>query len=405
MALHMSPDVMPSATVLRGKDRSSDLIGRGKSNNRKNLTTKQLRYQSRKLAGLCCYGRCSAKAKEGATFCQRHLRRMVRQVSGLYKRRITQKLCFRCGLRPQFWGKRCVICRQLVAQDPLPRGARQALREYRQSEEHCAADERREGVRRAAQELLTKTDITERQKEALRLCFGIDDKAWRTHRQVAQLMGVSPERVRQLLLPSKAALAQAFMGNTPWRSAKHSRQRRFARKLLRMGNLSSTCEHRKTQVLTDSSTSYKPIDLPNVILQGVPIFRCGQCGIEQYQVPRQQELHKILARALLSKSSSLSGQEIRFLRNVAGMSVAQFAKRLEITSQTLTKWENRSALTLVNEIATRIVISSLIEDFDPPLQILALPEMIRKSDSASSTIIIEWLQESDCWRLVKVETS
>ena len=171
------------------------------------LTPRQLRYQKRRQAGLCCYGTCSAKAKDGRAFCTKHLRQMVSHVSRIYKRRSAQRLCFRCGVRPQFWGKRCVICRQLVARDPLPRGARAALRKYRNRAAHCSREMRREIVRAAARELVAGGSLTGRQQEALRLYLGLEDNGWRTHGQVAELMNLSAERVRQLLLPSKAALA------------------------------------------------------------------------------------------------------------------------------------------------------------------------------------------------------
>jgi hypothetical protein len=106
---------------------------------------------------------------------------MATQVTDIYKRRVEQQLCFQCGVRPQFWGKRCIICRQLVAKDPLPRGARAALRKYRHTQAQCSREQRRETIRDAGRELVARGSLTERQKEALQLYLGLEDNGWRTH--------------------------------------------------------------------------------------------------------------------------------------------------------------------------------------------------------------------------------
>src|SRR6266446_2665938 len=92
----------------------------------------QRQYQQRKAAGLCTKTGCAAKAASGHTHCGQHLQRMSRDNKERYERRADQALCIYCGERPQFWGVRCLICRQRFAQHPLPLGARRALRLYRE---------------------------------------------------------------------------------------------------------------------------------------------------------------------------------------------------------------------------------------------------------------------------------
>lgn len=106
----------------------------------------------------------------------------------------------------------------------------------------------------------------------------------------------------------------------------------------------------------------------------------------------------MLARALLCKSDSLSAKEIRFLRRAAGIRIAELAERLEVSSQTVQNWETLPVLGFVNEVATRVVIRSLIVDVDVPPQFSALPEMIRKRDAKPSVIRVEWLGKLDCWK-------
>lgn len=369
-----------------------------KTDGPKDLTPQQLRYQKRKQAGLCCYGRCPKKTKVGSTFCHSHLQRMLRQVTEIYKRRAEQKLCFRCGSRPQFWGKRCVICRQLVARDPLPKGARTALRNFRELEAQSSREKNRETVRVAARKMIAERNLKGREEEALQLYFGLDDNGWRTHEQVAQLMHLTAERVRQLLLPSKAALTSLLREKGLWRTATHTRKRRASADLLLIGNTYSSCEHSKTQILQGKLATWTSAGLPNVILLGLAIFRCLECNKEECQIPKLQELHNMLATALLCKSDLLSGQEIRFLRRVAGMTVAEFAERLDVTSQTIQKWERLPALSFANEVATRVVLASVVLDENVSSRLFELPDMIRNGDP-KSVIRAEWLERDGRWKL------
>lgn len=173
---------------------------------------------------------------------------MVKQVTAIYKRRGEQKLCMRCGKRPQFWCKRCVICRQVVAKDPLPRGAREALRRFRAREAKCLQENSREKVRVDGRRLIAGGTLTEREAEALQLYLGLEDDGWRTYKQVAQLMQVTAERVRQLLLPSKAALALSLAEKIPWRSARRTPKNR-ARLDSMIGDASFSSENTQMESL------------------------------------------------------------------------------------------------------------------------------------------------------------
>lgn len=364
----------------------------------KDQTPRQLRYQRKTVAGLCSSGACSAKAKAGYTLCDSHLRQMLRNVTDLYKRRAEQRLCLRCGSRPQFWGKRCVICRQMVSKDPLPRGARAALRKYRALEQQGSVEARREAVRIAARELIARGGLKEGEKEAVRLYFGLEDNAWRTLEQVAQLMHVSAQRVYQLLMPSKTILASS-LANAPWRSAKRTRKRGISVELLSIGDNFSSCRHSRGKFLQGKSAIRKPYGLSTVVLEGLPIFRCSECGEEKLRIPQEQELYDILARALLCKPDTLSGKELRFLRSVAGMNLAEFAESLQVTTQTLQRWETLRAMSFVNEIASRVVIASIILDDEDSCQLFTIPEKVRDGIPKPGVIMAEWIEGTRRWRL------
>jgi hypothetical protein len=190
----------------------------------------QLQYLKRKVAGLCTTTGCPAKTKTGHAHCRKHLRLMSKQHKTRYQSRALQTLCIYCGERPQFWGVRCVICRQRFANDPLPSGLRRALRAYREAEKKHEIELAQVEARFAARKLLASGDVMGASAEALRLYVGIDGGKWRTYEEVGSRMGISEERVRQLLKPLKGALSEIWGCEGPWKPATRLRLRKYNRK-------------------------------------------------------------------------------------------------------------------------------------------------------------------------------
>lgn len=85
---------------------------------------------------------------------------------------------------------------------------------------------------------------------------------------------------------------------------------------------------------------YRESGLDNVILRGVAHFRCGQCGEEYYGFGDLEQLHNLIAKALVMKPSPLTGKELKFLRKRLGLSGAELARRIDIAHETLSRYEN-----------------------------------------------------------------
>src|SRR5260370_42362395 len=173
-------------------------------------------YEKRKANRLCAYGGCVAKPEPGHTRCRKHLQAMSKRNKEQYQKRIHEGLCFYCGQLPPFWGVRCIICRQRFTKHPLPYGARRALRLYRDAEKMRERERIQAEARHAVRKLLASGDINKKSAKALRLYAGIDNGKWRTYNQVGQVMKISKERVRQLLLPSKITLTRLLGDSIPW---------------------------------------------------------------------------------------------------------------------------------------------------------------------------------------------
>lgn len=89
----------------------------------------------------------------------------------------------------------------------------------------------------------------------------------------------------------------------------------------------------------EENYSYTECGLSNVVLMDVVVFHCA-CGAIVPEIPAVEGLHYALALALLRKDSLLSGEEIRFLRKIAGYSATELAQIMGVTKFCFSRWEN-----------------------------------------------------------------
>lgn len=79
--------------------------------------------------------------------------------------------------------------------------------------------------------------------------------------------------------------------------------------------------------------------LPHVELHGVEVTRCPACGKEGIAIPRIGQLHRVLAEAFVTQRRMLAPVEMRFLRKHIGLSRADFAQRMGVARETVSRWE------------------------------------------------------------------
>lgn len=117
---------------------------------------------------------------------------------------------------------------------------------------------------------------------------------------------------------------------------------------------------------------YDESGLDSVTLMNVEVRRCPECGEYEVDIPNIDALHRLIARGVASKGSRLVPQEIRFLRKYLGFSGADFAKTLDVTPETVSRWETgKKQMSPVAERALRLMIfvRDPIEEY--PLEKLA----------------------------------
>ena len=87
---------------------------------------------------------------------------------------------------------------------------------------------------------------------------------------------------------------------------------------------------------------YTECGLPRVMLSKIVVYRCPDCMSMVPEIPAIAQLHRAILMALLGKKFLLSGEEIRFIRKMAGYSLQELSNIMGVHNTNLSKWENSS---------------------------------------------------------------
>ena len=87
---------------------------------------------------------------------------------------------------------------------------------------------------------------------------------------------------------------------------------------------------------------FRESGLDNVVLKGIGVIKCPQCGSEDPILPNLEGLLRVLALAIVKSRLPLTGAEVRYLRKYLGMNGEELARILHTDKSTLSKWETGS---------------------------------------------------------------
>jgi putative zinc finger/helix-turn-helix YgiT family protein len=91
--------------------------------------------------------------------------------------------------------------------------------------------------------------------------------------------------------------------------------------------------------VTRAPYRYAESGLPGVVLLGMEVRRCQKCGVEEVAIPRIEELHRLMAQAVIQRPNRLVPAEIKYLRKWLGWSGVDFARHMGATPETISRWE------------------------------------------------------------------
>ena len=146
----------------------------------------------------------------------------------------------------------------------------------------------------------------------------------------------------------------------------------------------------KARAATKNRPHYYAIGgLPQFPLtEGVTVYTCPKCRAESVEIEAPGWLHQHITRALLTKPTPLTGDELRFLRKQAGFAAQRFAEMIGVDPAHLSRIENgkREGLGTTTERLARLIIA-MAEERAVPADGVLLPT---GTEGAGSHEIAEW---------------
>ena len=103
---------------------------------------------------------------------------------------------------------------------------------------------------------------------------------------------------------------------------------------------------------------YVECGLKNIILKKIPIFLCSKCDEEEIVIRNMGGLHDAIAMTIASQPSRLLPEEIRLLRTHLGFSGVDFARAIDVTPESVSRWETgkeKMSLTLERFLRTLVL--------------------------------------------------
>ena len=76
------------------------------------------------------------------------------------------------------------------------------------------------------------------------------------------------------------------------------------------------------------------------LLDSVIIYKCSNCAETEIEIPAMDKLVKAAAIVRALTPIKLSGTDIKFFRRALDMRQKQFAEAMELTPETISRWEN-----------------------------------------------------------------
>ncbi len=76
------------------------------------------------------------------------------------------------------------------------------------------------------------------------------------------------------------------------------------------------------------------------VLNAVVVQRCSSCSDEMTGIPDMQGLARAAAMARALNPARLLGKEVRFIRRALDMTQKEFAEKMELSHEHVSRWEN-----------------------------------------------------------------
>lgn len=130
--------------------------------------------------------------------------------------------------------------------------------------------------------------------------------------------------------------------------------------------------------------------LKNVFLDKIGVYNCAGCNVNIPVIPKILKLHNTIANAIVAKKSSLSGDEIKFLRKNLRLKSQDWANLLRTDKSVYSRWENGSQkVSPQSDLLIRLVYLRLLEEKKGVRFDEKIVESLSESTSEQTAIVID----------------
>lgn len=130
---------------------------------------------------------------------------------------------------------------------------------------------------------------------------------------------------------------------------------------------------------------YAESGLDNVYLYNISIIQ-DVAGEETICIPHINQLHEVIATALLNKKGELTAKEVRFLRTNALLSQAELAQLIGKDGQTVGRWERGECP--LDKSMDMLVRIAILQTMDKPLNFAQI-SYLASQNTANDNINID----------------
>ncbi|MBI5190342.1 MAG: type II toxin-antitoxin system MqsA family antitoxin [Nitrospirae bacterium] len=136
---------------------------------------------------------------------------------------------------------------------------------------------------------------------------------------------------------------------------------------------------------------YTESGLDNIILKGVTVYECPECGDSLPELRGIERIHKEISYSLVRDENPLTGRGVRFIRKQMGLTEKDFAALLGVDPVSVSRWENsKSKIAATNDRLIRMVFVQALEEECNQVarDTIARIMSVRKSPAGKSSINI-----------------
>jgi len=143
---------------------------------------------------------------------------------------------------------------------------------------------------------------------------------------------------------------------------------------------------------------YTECGLHSVILMNILVFHCENCSAIVPEIADAGWLHRKIAWDLMQKKTLLSGEEMKFIRKVAGYSAVELANVMGATKVTMSRWETGTTKISKenNRLFRLICFMRMVQRFagksTDPMNVEGVVQLARTYKSLNVAALLEGLE-------------